>query len=61
MPEYIVCPIDGARHAGPTRIIACDTDDEAIEQAKTPLDGDALEVSDEGRLVAAIQRPRLRG
>jgi hypothetical protein len=58
MTEYLVYPIDSARYAGPAQIIACETDDEAIEQAKTLLEGDDLEVWDEGRSVAAIQLPQ---
>jgi hypothetical protein len=57
MTEYLVYPIQSARYAGPTQIIACETDDEAIEQAKTLLEGYDLEVWDEGRFVAAIQLP----
>jgi hypothetical protein len=61
MTEYLVYPIDGARYAGPTQIIACETDVEAIEQAKALLEGDDLEVWDEGRFVAAVQWPRRPG
>jgi hypothetical protein len=57
MPEYRVFPIDANnRIVGPSTIVTCDNDTEAIEEAKPLVDGHDVEVWQAIRLVAVITK-----
>ncbi len=56
MPEYRIYTLVGGNHiAGPPRTVTCDTDQEAIAQAKTYLDGSDIEVWQAARIVTRLR------
>jgi hypothetical protein len=58
MPDYRIYAFDAQGHiAGPPRLIVCDTDQEAEQQARALLDGRVLEVWHLARQVARIEPP----
>lgn len=55
MPEYRAFPIKNFHIAGPSHIIECATDEEAIEWAKQFVDGHDIELWDGSRLVVDLK------
>lgn len=60
MPEYRTCTIDGGKIAGPSTELKCASDDEAIEQAKTLLNGLDIEVWSGSRVVIRLKSTDVR-
>ena len=54
MPEYKVYSLNAGRIAGPPKVLQCQDDNEAIDQAKQLLNGEALEVWTADRRVAVL-------
>jgi hypothetical protein len=56
MPDYRVYPVDKDGHIlGVALVVACDSDQEAIEKARSLIKGRDVEVWDGSRLVDQIE------
>jgi hypothetical protein len=56
MPEYRIYTLsDGNKIAEPPRVVTCDNDQEAIEQATQLLDGHDIEVWAGARVVSRLR------
>ena len=58
MAEYRAFPVKNLRLMGPSHIIECDTDQDAIERATQFVDGHDIELWNGSRLVAHFKAKR---